>query len=102
MTIFFEFCHMNVNSQEMQEVVDEYVKCEACFCKIKVCLTQLHGKNCMMMPWAMELNDVTRNFYEHINLGFRLKKIRREQLAWLWKNWGKDAIIFTVWLATII
>jgi hypothetical protein len=39
-------------------------------------LTQLHGKNCMMMPWAMELNDVTRNFYDHINLGFRLKKIR--------------------------
>jgi hypothetical protein len=50
MTKNFEFCHMNVNSQEMQEVVDEYVKYEACFCKIKVCLTQLHGKNCMMMP----------------------------------------------------
>ncbi len=35
---------------------------------------------CMMpmkmhdMPWAMELNDVTRNFYEHINLGFRFQK----------------------------
>jgi hypothetical protein len=45
----FEFCHTNVNSQEMHGGVDEYANYEACFCKIKVCLTQLHGKNCMIM-----------------------------------------------------
>ncbi len=27
----FQFCYKNVNVQEMQEGVDEYVKYEACF-----------------------------------------------------------------------
>jgi hypothetical protein len=57
---------------------------------------------CMMMPWAMELNDVTRNFYEHINLGFRLTKKRIEQLAWLFGRIEERMPSFSVWLATFI
>jgi hypothetical protein len=35
----FQFCYKNVNFQEMQEGVDEYVKYEACFSKNRICLT---------------------------------------------------------------
>jgi len=35
----------------------------------------------MMMPQAMELDDVTKSFYEHTNLGLRLKVIRRSLLV---------------------
>jgi hypothetical protein len=35
----------------------------------------------MMMPQAMELDDVTNFFYKHTNLNSKLKEIGRSQLA---------------------
>jgi hypothetical protein len=35
----FQFCHKNVNVQEMQEGVNEYVKYEGCFSKNRIFLT---------------------------------------------------------------
>ncbi len=126
----FQFCHMNINAQEMQERVNEYVKygfdltkkkifgtqqyhgesynilqtknekenwCYSCRCAFRDVLIWTNLPNIMGCPiqkqWHgvlditisinymtsqdVELDDVTRIFYEHANPNSRLKEIGR-------------------------
>jgi hypothetical protein len=56
----FEFCPKNVNFEEMQEALNEYVKYGACFSKSRVCFTHtnniLHYNYMILMILKIKLN----------------------------------------------
>ncbi len=51
----FQFCHMNVNAQEIQERVNEYVKYGLDLTKTKLFDTQqYHGESCSILQTKNE------------------------------------------------